>query len=168
MEISKRDRLILINQYRILASLNRDEADHYQELITILENGYTVFYSQVDEWISDEMPQEEGRFVLDVLDLYRAIEDIKRASKDSRLLAHDYSFFRGFDGNNETEHMTFCRFLIETQGKFPEQKQYLLKNDNLNSHAQMIEKYSRMLDEAKKLPNKWSMSVDEALRVLDA
>jgi hypothetical protein len=25
-----------------------------------------------------------------------------------------------------------------------------------------------MLDEAKKLPNKWSMSVDEALQVLEA
>jgi uncharacterized protein len=168
MQISKRDRLILINQYKILASLNKDEADHYKELISILENGYSIFYSQLDEWISDEMLPDEGRFVLDILDLYRAIEDIKRASKDSRLLNHYYSFFRGFDGNNETEHMSFCRFLIEAQGKFPEQKQYLLRNDNLNSHMPMIEKYRQMLDEAKKLPNKWSMSVDEALQVLEA
>ncbi|MDT3668953.1 MAG: YfbU family protein [Aromatoleum sp.] len=168
MEITKRDRLILINQYRILASLNKNEADHYEELISILENGYAIFYSQLDEWISDEMPEEEGRFVLEVLDLYRAVEDVKRASKDSRLLAHHYAFFRGFDGNNETEYMSFCRFLIEKQGKFQEQKQYLLKNDNLNSHMPMIEKYRRMLDEAKNLPSKWSMSADEALRVLDA
>ncbi|MCU6618544.1 YfbU family protein [Achromobacter mucicolens] len=168
MEISQRDRLMLINQYKILASLNKDEADHYNELISILENGYKVFYSQLDEWISDEMPEEQGRFVLDVLDLYRAIEDIKRATKDDRLLGHRYSFFPGFDGNNETAHMGFCRFLIETQGKFQEQKQYLLKNDNLNSHMPMIEKYIRMLEEAKNLPNKWRMSVDEALRVLEA
>ena len=168
MEITKRDRLILINQYRILASLNKNEADHYEELISILENGYAIFYSQLDEWISDEMPEDEGRFVLEVLDLYRAIEDVKRASKDNRLLAHRYSFFRGFDGNNETDHMSFCRFLIEKQGKYQEQKQYLLKNDNLNSHMPMIEKYSRMLDEAKSLPDKWSMNADEALRVMDA
>ncbi len=168
MEISKRDRLILINQYKILASLNKDEAEYYQELISILESGYAIFYSQLDEWISDEMPQQEGRFVLDVLDLYRAIEDVKRASKDNRLLAHNYSYFRGFDGNNETGYMSFCRFLIEIQGKFQEQRQYLLKNDNLNSHMPMIDKYSRMLEEAKKLPNKWSMSIDEALRILDA
>lgn len=168
MEITKRDRLILINQYRILANLDKSEAERYEELISILENGYSIFYSQLDEWISDEMPEEEGRFVLGVLDLYRAIEDVKRASKDSRLLAHAYSFFRGFDGNSETEHMSFCRFLIEKQGKFQEQKQYLPKNDNLNSHMPMTEKYSRMLDEAKNLPNKWSMSAEEALRVLDA
>jgi len=64
--------------------------------------------------------------------------------------------------------MSFCRFLIEKQGKYQEQKQYLLKNDNLNSHMPMIEKYSRMLDEAKSLPDKWSMNADEALRVMDA
>lgn len=168
MKITKSNRLILINQYRILASLDKSEANHYEELIKILENGYAIFYSQLDEWISDEMPEEEGRFVLEVLDLYRAIEDIKRASKDSRLLTHSYSYFQGFDGNNETDHMGFCRFLIETQGKFQEQKQYLLRNDNLNSHMPMIEKYSRMLDAAKRLPNKWSMNVDEALQVLDA
>lgn len=168
MELSKRDRLILINQYKILASLNKDDADHYQELISILENGYSIFYSQLDEWVSSDMPEEEGRFVLEVLDLYRAIEDVKRSSKDERLMTHDYSFFLGFDGNNETEHMSFCRFVIETQGKFQEQQQYLLKNDNLNSHMPMIEKYSRMLEEAKQLPNKWRLSVDEALRVLNA
>lgn len=168
MKITKNDRLVLINQYKILANLDKSEADHYVELIKILESGYAIFYSQLDEWISDEMPEEDGRFVLEILDLYRAIEDIKRASKDSRLLTHAYSYFHGFDGNNETEYMGFCRFLIETQNKFQEQKQYLIKNDNLNSHMPMIEKYRRMLDVAKHLPNKWSMSVDEAVRVLDA
>jgi len=168
MEITKRDRLILINQYRILASLNKAEADHYEELISILENGYTIFYSQLEEWISDDVPEEEGRFVLEVLDLYRAIEDVKRATKDSRLLAHHYAYFRGFDGNNETEYMSFCRFLIEKQGKFQEQKQYLLRNDNLNSHMPMTAKYRRMLVEANSLSDKWRMSADDALRVLDA
>lgn len=168
MEITKRDRLILINQYRILASLNKDEADHYEELISILQNGYTIFYSQLDEWISNDVPEEEGHFVLEVLNLYRAIEDVKRATKDSRLLAHHYAYFRGFDGNYETEYMNFCRFLIEKQGKFQEQKQYLLRNDNLNSHVPMTEKYSRMLVEANSLPDKWRMSADDALRVLEA
>lgn len=168
MKITKRDRLILINQYKILANLNRDEADHYNELISILENGYSIFYSQLDEWISEEMPLEQGRFVLNILDLYRAIEDIKRASKDKRILEHSYSFFRGFDGNNETEHMSFCRFLIEKQGKFQEQKQYLLKNDNLNSHMPLIGKYQRMLHVADSLDSIWNMNIEDALKVLNA
>lgn len=168
MELSKKDRLLLINQYRILAALDKESGAQYFELIEILERGYSIFYSLIDEWVSEDMPEEEGRFVLNILDLYRAIEDIKRASKDQRILSHDYSFFHGFDGNNETQHMAFCRFLIETQGKFQEQKPYLLRNDNLNSHMPMINKYERMLKAAKDVPNLWRMSADDALVILNA
>lgn len=168
MELTKKDRILLINQYKILAALNKDEESHYLELIEVLERGYEIFYSLVDEWVSEDMPEDEGRFVLNVLDLYRAIEDVKRITKDERLLKHDYSFFKGFDGNNETEHMAFCRFLIETQGKFQEQRPYKLRNDNLNSHMPMIEKYQRMLDVAAGFASTLKMSPDQVLTVLNA
>jgi uncharacterized protein YfbU (UPF0304 family) len=168
VEISKKDRVILINQYRILAALNKDEADHYNELIGILENGYEIFYSMIDEWISDDMPYDEGKFVLNVFDLYRAIEDLKRSSKNQELHDHHHSYFAGFDGNNETQYMGFARFLIEKQGKFSEQEQYLRKNDNLNSHMPMIGKYQRMLEKAKSIESIWNMNVEEALEILNA
>ena len=168
MKITKRDRLILINQFRILASLNKNEADHYEELIDILENGYSIFYSQLDQWIADDTPEDEGRFVLEILELYRRIEEVKRVFKDPKIMLHQFSFFHGFDGNNETQYMNFCRFLIEKQGKFQEQKQYLINNDNLNSHTPMIEKYRRMLNAAKLLPSRWSMSIDHVFQVLEA
>lgn len=164
----KKDRIILINQYKILAALDTDDRSHYKELIDILENGYSVFYNMIDQWVSDDMPSEDGRFVLDVLDLYRAIEDLKRSTKDAHITSHRYSYFRGFDGNNETEHMGFCRFLIETQGKFQEQKPYLLKNDNLNSHMPMIPKYSRMLQKRKELNIDFSLTSEEAIQIMDA
>jgi uncharacterized protein len=168
MEMTKKDRIFLINQYKILAALNKDEESHYLELIEVLEQGYEIFYSLVDEWVSEDMPKDEGRFVLDVLDLYRAIEDVKRSTKDERLLKHEHSFFRGFDGNHETEHMAFCRFLIDTQGKFQEQKPYKLRNDNLNSHMPMIEKYRRMLILADQLSKVGRLSPDQVLEVLNA
>ncbi|WP_079222600.1 YfbU family protein [Stenotrophomonas maltophilia] len=168
MELSKKDRVLLINQYRILSHLDESEAGRYQELIEILENGYTIFYSMIDSWVDDEMGLEDGRFVLNVLDLYRAMEDLKRRSKDSRILDHGFSYFRGFDGNGETQYMAFCRFLVEVQGKFQEQRSYLLKNDNFNSHLPMRDKYMRMLAAAKRIPSIWEMSVDEALTILNA
>ena len=168
MEISKKDRVFLINQYRILAALNKDEAVHYNELIGILENGYEIFYSMIDEWVSDDMPSDEGKFVLNILDLYRAIEDLKRSSKSQELYDHHFSYFAGFDGNNETEYMAFARFLIEKQGKFSEQEQYLRKNDNLNSHMPMIDKYQKMLERAESVESIWNMSVEEALEILNA
>jgi uncharacterized protein YfbU (UPF0304 family) len=168
MELTKKERVFLINQYRILASLNRDDASHYQELIEVLENGYEYCYYMLDEWISEGMAEEDGKFVVEVLNLYRAIENIKRATKSKQLHEHPNSFFRGFDGNNETQHMSFCRFLIETQGRFQEQQQYLPSNDNLNSHMPMVDLYTRMLEEAKQIPDIWNMSADDALRILNA
>ncbi len=171
MKLDKRDRLLLINQYRILASLDKNEESHYMELIEILERGYSIFYSMVDEWVSEDMPEKEGRFVIEVLDLYRAIEDVKRSTKEIKIQEHRYGIFPGFDGNNESEHLGFCRFLIEKQGKFQEQKQYLHKNDGMNSHMPMIEKYQRMLEAKKALGarDSWKiLTVEQVLIILDA
>lgn len=170
MNLQKKDRLLLINQYKILAAIDKSEESHYLELIEILERGYSIFYSMVDQWISEDMTKDEGRLVLEILDLYRAIEDVKRATKDNRLLTHRYGVFPGFDGNNESEYLGFCRFLIEKQGKFQEQEQYFSKNDGMNSHMPMTEKYRRMLDEKKAIAthDSWRLTVDQALKLLDA
>lgn len=168
MELSKKDRVLLINQYKILAALDKGDESRYLELIDILEHGYSIFYSLVDEWVSKDMPEEEGRFVLNVLDLYRSIEDVKRSTRDTRLLEHHFAVFPGFDGNNESEYLGFCRFLIEKQGKFQEQEQYLAKNDGMNSHMPMIEKYRRMLAAAGDAFAVRHFSPDRVLAILDA
>ncbi|WP_353171998.1 YfbU family protein [Acinetobacter rudis] len=169
MKLDKKDRLILINQYKILAKLDANDATYYKELIQILENGYEIFYSLLDQWIDEEMPTEKSRFVLDILDLYRALEDLKRKTKDARLLKHFHGNFKGFDGNNESDYLGFTRFLIEIQGKFQEQKQYYYENDHLNSHCPMIHKYERMLAKVKEDEiSIWQMSTEQALSILDA
>jgi uncharacterized protein YfbU (UPF0304 family) len=168
MELTKKDRVLLINQYSILAILNEKEADHYNELINILANGYEIFYNKVDEWYSDDMPSDEGQFVLNILVLYRAIENLKLSANSSELNDHYYSFFRGFDGNTEAQYRQFARFIIETQGQFEEQKQYLTQNDNLNSHATMIDKYRRMLTAADDINNIYEINIEQALEILEA
>lgn len=168
MELTKKDRVLLINQYKILAALYKDDVDHYEELIAILENGYEIFYSMLDEWVSDNVPDEEGKFVLNILDLYRAIDDVKRSSKDANLSEHSFAIFRGFDGNNETSYMGFARFLIEKQGKYSEQKDYLRKNDNMNSHMPMIAKYRKMLDKWQEFGNVYNLTLEQANQILDA
>lgn len=170
MELSKLHRILLINQYKMLAALDKNEESRYLELAEILESGYSIFYPMIDEWLSEDMPEVEGKLVLEVLDLYREIESIKRLTKDPRISEHHYATFPGFDGNNETQHWSFCRFLVETQGKFQEQKQYLQKNDGMNSHTPMLEKYRRMLKKRKALgaPRARDLSVDQILQVLEA
>lgn len=167
MKLSKKERVILANQYKILAAIDSESSSRYKELVEILENGYEIFYCMIDEWYGEEMPEQEGKFVLNILDLYRAIEDVKRRTKDSSLISHHLAVFRGFDGNNEPSEMAFCRFLIEQQGKFEEQKQYASRSGSFNSHAPMRDKYKRMLDVANSI-DIWEMDATEALQILNA
>ncbi|PYE36461.1 YfbU family protein [Psychrobacter fozii] len=166
MHFTKKERLILINQYKILSKLCPDDSEHYNELREILEDGYEIFYSQIDEWISQDMSKSEGEFVLEILNLYRAIEDYKRMSKDQEIIKNSYSYFRGFDGNNEGQYMQFARFLINKQNKFSEQKDYLRKNDNLNSHMPMIGIYKSMLSKWSSIGKPWNLSAQNINDIL--
>lgn len=168
MDLTKKDRVFLINQYQILASLNPKESDYYNELIEILKSGYKIFYSKLDEWVFDEMPEDEGKFVVNILDFYRAIEDLKRSDPKSKVHDHYFSYFKGFDGNNETVYMGFARFLINEQNKFVEQQQYFMKNDSLNSHRPLIDKYRKMLNKWEQLGKAWKLTEEQALEILDA
>ncbi|EIT7319457.1 YfbU family protein [Enterobacter hormaechei] len=168
MKLSKKDRLILINQYKILSKIEPEDEEHYKELISILENGYTIFYSEIENWISEDMPISDGKFVLDVLSLYRSLEDIKRTSADERINKHHMSIFRGFDGNNEYQQLSFTRFLILEQNKFSEQTDYLIKTDRFNSHSPMIDLYARMIAKWEQLGKRYTLSVEQALEILDS
>lgn len=150
----------------MLSKLYPDESEHYDELREILEDGYEIFYDQIDQWISEDMPSDEGKFVLDILDLYRVIEDYKRISKDQEIIELHGSYFMGFDGNNEGSYMAFARFLIHKQGKFSEQKDYLRKNDNLNSHTRMVERYKGMLTKWKETGKKWQLNPEQIKEII--
>ena len=76
MELSKKDRLILVNQYRILQKLSTEgyEIADYETKITALLNGFTLHYEDLFvEFSENELSKEESRYVLDVLELYRGI-----------------------------------------------------------------------------------------------
>ncbi len=133
--MEKIQRLALINQYKILAKLDENNRKQYEEYIEILESGYKVFYDSLTDWISDEMSEDNGNFVLDVLDLYSAVESYKQHKGELEGLQN--TIFRGFDGNREFKDMEFTRFLIFKQNKFTELKKYASETDNFNSHGIM-------------------------------
>jgi Uncharacterized conserved protein len=86
--------------------------------------------------------------VVDVLDMWSFIESgyAKLSKKDkARVEAEAEPFgkhvvFRGFDGNNESEHLSIARFLINDLDRFTS-----FKGRDLNSHMPMIDAYRRML-----------------------
>jgi hypothetical protein len=165
MSLSKTERLLLSNQYKLLALLDKESTDHYKKLQAIVENGYSIFYSQLDEHISDEMPEENSRLVLDILDLYRAIGDFIIAHpEDQTIKSHAWSTFKGFGGNQECEHLGFTNFLIRIEGKYQEQDH----KQGFNSHMPCSDKYRRMIEKWAESDHSFTLSQAQILDILNA
>ena len=89
------------------------------------------------------------REVLDVLEMWRHIEwgyaklgDEERARIEAEAEPFGKNVsFPGFDGNEETEHFSIARFLVEKLDRFAE-----LEGRDLNSHMPCMDAYRRMLD----------------------
>lgn len=167
MNFTKLERIQLINQFEILKNINPDEQEYYEQLIEILTNGYAIFYSELENWLSDEMPVEEGEFVLNVLDLYRAIENFKSHNEANSIIEHTFGYFHGFDLNEEGPYFLFVKFLIDKQKKFQEQGIHSDKTDHFNSHWPKLEKYKKMVAKWEKLGRKYELKEAEILEILN-
>lgn len=158
--MDKQQRLILINQYKILTQLDKDNKKQYEEYIEILSSGYTIFYDTLTEWISDEMEEKECDFVLDVLDLYCAVEVYEY--RNGRLKNLKNTKFKGFDGNHEFQEMIFTRFLIFKQNKFSELLNLAKETDNFNSHGRMRHIYEPIINRWKeKFGSAWPVKKED-------
>ena len=144
MQLTKIERLNLIHQYLILEKLYPELQQHYSELRQALEDGYSLHYSWCFEYLSKDMPEEECRKVLDILDMYRAITFSSDKIKSIKVTEHYYHIFRGFDGNEEGQYMQYTNFFIKKLGRFDELL-YGNENKSFNSHSNMLNRYSRML-----------------------
>jgi uncharacterized protein YfbU (UPF0304 family) len=169
MELSKKDRVILINQYRILSHLDPENRSDYEQIIEVLQRGYTIFYSMVDDWVADEMLEDEGHFVIQILNIYRHIEGYKQKNPgDKEVNEHPYAVFAGFDGNEEGKFFGLARFMIERLDKWVEQKPYWKQTDGLNSHAPMVDKYERMIAKWKEAGGGYEFNRERVLQILNA
>jgi hypothetical protein len=112
--------------------------------------------------------------VVDVLDLWDFLEqgheelskkDKERVEKEAEPFGKHVRFM-GFDGNNETTHMSIARFLVEKMGRFQR-----FKGRELNSHSPSIAVYNRMLSVFLPLRSTLvgrSLNADEIIAILKA
>lgn len=167
MELSKKERLGLIYQLRILEALYPDEAEHFSENREALESGYSLHYEWLFQSLSDDLSPEACREVLDVLDMYRAITfGLQNLADDDSLKTHHRAKFRGFDGNNEGQLMGYVRYFIMDLGRFEELKEG--KFPSFNSHMPMLETYRRMLTVWRSFSDKFVLSRDDIAALLGA
>lgn len=136
------ERVILINLMQIKKTLGEEVND---EMLDALIGGYHIFYPKSGQIAYEhEMPYQDMKFVMDVLDMYRWLQFSHRelGIKDGKLA--DKVKFDGFDANASDGYFGFTRFLIEHDRWTDVETSSL--SDNYNSHMPNSEIYQRMLD----------------------
>lgn len=76
------------------------------------------------------------------------------------------SYFGGFDGNNEAQHLGFVKFLFKKKDLFNEQRRYAKKTDGYNSHMPTVETYQRMLTKFRSFGENVTLSREQVLAIL--
>jgi uncharacterized protein YfbU (UPF0304 family) len=131
-------------------------------------------------WKYSGIPFEKGedpqvvREVADILDMWSFIEYAydKLSPDDKKRLAElakpfgDNPRFHGFDGNNETEHMSVAMFMVNQLERFQE-----LKGRSFNCHQRSLDGHQRMLAVFEPLRASLadsSLSVDQLAKILNA
>ncbi len=122
--ITNSERLILINQYKILANIEKQNSDYYNDLIFYLTNGDINGYNNCIE-LSSPICQETYKEVHNILNMFELLGDShnKLTVEDKKDIDSDSIRFQGFDNNHDDKHNQVKRVL-----------QYKQKNGNLDMY----------------------------------
>ncbi|MCU5682774.1 YfbU family protein [Bacillus wiedmannii] len=170
MKLSKVERLILSNQYKILERLYPEEQKYYEVDRKAIEEGYELHYGEIGEHIYDGLTSAECREVLDILSMYRkiifTIENMSGEEQKAIKSKHTI-YFEGFDANDEHEInlLMYARYYIVDKGRFQEFKESEAY-PYFNSHTPMLQKYRKMLEKYNKLNRKSMLSKEDILALL--
>lgn len=168
MDLSRAERWVLSNQYRILELIDEENAESHRHAQEILQCGYELCYGWICEHIYEEkdvLTNDQCKFVLDVMTMYDAMQHAyDRMDDKSGIDPHDVKF-PGFDGNNETQYMAFARFFCEGKDRFTGLRKGF---DGFNSHLPTLDMYGRMLPAWKMSQNKYDLTKDDLIRITEA
>ncbi|CEP90228.1 YfbU domain [[Clostridium] sordellii] len=166
IKLSKLERLVLSNQYRILERLYPEEADYYEVNRKAIESGFELHYEDCFSSLSDSvLTSKECEEVLDILSMYSAITFSDRDNE----VEEYYVKFRGFDLNDEYEgkRVMYARYFINDLDRFTELKYGNIYVD-CNSHTKTMEKYRRMLSVWKSMDDQNNLNKEEILKIVNA
>lgn len=157
------DRQVLSLLHRILARVLPEDANdvdgdlEYQLLrAKILEEGYAGEYWLEVAGFSTELSKRDCGRVSDILQMFRILTfSIRHLAKDGDPVDEKLAYrleFQGFDHNDPLEgHMANYVEHQMRDDRWEELKPQVEANDNGNSHAQMLDIYSRMLAEYRRI-----------------
>lgn len=135
MNLEPKDRLILLMLCEIARKVGATDLN-----LDLISKAVSSGHDWAIDWeMGGVLPEKADdlqhvREVTDILDMWRFIEqdfaNLDAGDKESVKKSLGMTpKFNGFDGNNEIEHMSIARMMIETMGRFDH-----FKGRNLNSH----------------------------------
>lgn len=168
VKLTRTERWMLSNQYKILAALYPDDADYFEKAREAIDCGYELHYDWITDYIYDDrdiMTPEESHEVIDILAAFSAIKWSYEALADKSGIDENHIKFRGFSGNDETKQMAYARYFCSTDGgRFTD----LDRGDDFNSHFPMLDVYRRVLREWNKSVDKNNLSKEDLIRITSA
>ena len=162
MELTKGERLILANQFEILAVLGSEDdlqKKTYLEKKRIVEMGVSSEWDQLFGLIEEnKMTYEDCQEVRNILTMYNDIQWSYENLNNKDGIDKDKIIFKGFDLNFESERYEYINFLLKpgvTDEFLPQ------RANDLNSHCSMLEEYRTMYSKYEKIKERKSKELDE-------
>jgi len=166
--LTKTQRLILANQYALMALLDKRNAKDYEASEEAIRSGYADAIENLFNRVYEGLPPDGCGLVIRSMAMYDALQRsykaLKKEEAEAAGVKKDDVLFPGFSGNDETEYMAYARYVKEREQRFD----YLNTSDNFNSHWPMLSRYRAMLPVWQGVFNgSYELSADQMKRLLD-
>lgn len=166
LKLTDKERLSFILQLKILQKLEPYN-NTYKDLCEALSQGFTIHYNDLqEEFLDEEMPAEQCRLVLDILEMYRGLIFSAYSLQWKKL---EKVKFPGFDCNDpeEVRMCAYATYFLEDLQRYDEIRE--LSNHDYNSHCPMLSQYRKMLLQFKEIPaeKRYSMTEDQINNILE-
>ena len=164
MKLTKLERWMLSNQYLTLEKVDPDNAENYAYARTAIENGYEREYDLLIPHIFDETVSEDDcPEVRDTLEMFSRLQRSYADLEDKSGIDRDELEFPGYDGNNETGHMAYARYVCDAPGM--QNYEDLRHGQGFNSHMESRSRYGGMLRVWREMKGKYPLDKDTIGRV---
>lgn len=158
LDLSDKERLMLANQYEILGLLQDEGPDGENRMwAETLRSGNKWLYDQLLERISPVLSDAKADFVLSVMEMYAALQSGYDRLEDKSGIEARQIEFEGFDGNNESEYLSFTEDLVRHR-----RYKHVLGDYAINSHGHTKSVYGRMVQQWEQLGRPVGEEMDKA------
>lgn len=166
MQLSRTERWILSNQYRILELLDQENAESHRNAREALDDGFEMYYGWLCEHVLDGeevVTEEESKYVIDVLDMFNAMQQAYDDLADRSGIDTVFLTFPGFSANYEGKFLRFARYFCRERNAYESLRK---SGDGLDSHMPTDDFYPRMLKAWKQSANTHDLSKADLIRIM--